>query len=1490
MKRKHLFVFSVLFSLLLVASASFFITKKVEEKKLNQGDYISSIDSYYGGTLDNPAASLKASKLITPTDSYYNTQKNYSHSSSLLGDIESTWSSFTGKGTTIAIIDDGFDYNHPEYTRSDGTHAILSTSRYYYAVGNTYYYKEYSSDPTCIAEDWKADSNSNYSWQTHGTNTSTTAAAPMNNGGVVGIAPEADILAIKMDFSFAAIYGAIEYAISQNVDVINMSIGAYAEVFTDGLGNIQNNGYTDYQVSSIATVLNPMTQAAHNAGIIVVAAAGNHATYHKSYPACSDYVIGVGGLYRNDASKLAPFTNYVSTSQTGEVNVDILAPGYVYAAGISGTENSPSHSYNNTQGTSFSSPIVAAAACLWKQKYPNGTPDQFLSELQSTASDIGVYSSKNVPSSMYSGCSDNGPSNISNGRINIGNLLGIDDPFIDIAQSSVDISIGEQKQIDIVSSIGNVTYSIANTNIATVSNSGLVTGVASGTTTLTVTATKNNQTDEVTIPVTVSAGIACNSITVNPSSIELEIGDTYEIAPTLTVSPSNADRIFMFASDDDSICTVDFYTGEITAVGEGTTTIEIMAASGNGYAELEVTVASPSIVPGSQRITARTASTYYQSGDIYFNTGTTQVTTTCSAFDVSWDKNTSSNSISNSYDEMRVYAAHSMTFTPKTNYTITSIVATCDSTGYAAGLNTATFTNCSSSLSGQVVTLTPTSGTTAMSFRVSSQVRINYMVVNYTYDSSSPTPTVSGVTISPSSLSLDLNGTTVGNLSATVNGTNSPAQTVTWNSSDTNVATVSNGTVTAIAVGTTTITATSTVDTSKSGSCTVTVTDSTPKTLSSISISGQTTSLPINSAFSFGGTVTAHYSDSSSADVTNSASFTGYNMSVAGQYTVTVSYTYEGTTKTTSYQLTVTSGSTPSESGTVTYTVTGKSSASTSGTAPTGSTVSFNNNGSNNNDQMTNGKKETWTLTGYSGYSITSLKARLHKNSSSGSGTVSLTNDGDSVTLPKTTYSSSDLTASYKEYELLSDAFECEGTIVLTLTSTANSFWCDGIIVSYESIDTSDKIINSLSASYSGGNIFIGGSLDTSKVTVTATFTDSSKYPNVTLKSSDYSLSEISTATAGNKTVTVTYTGSLATSSDPSPLTTTFDVLVKVDEIDSISITSTISVASPGQTIRKSNLTLNATYESGAVTHPTDFEFSDYMFTYSDAPSGGSSKVKTFVINYAGKSTSFDVSVSRTNYVTPTTTTKEMTGTKGKNAGITGTGESSKASYDSLVIEGITCSATNIYVYSGYFSFGKGTGEIHNAVALSAPISVLNISGRQSGARTDELLQVSVDGSSWVNLNSANLNTTNYYFFKISTTSSSSNYSNFNFNVVLKGTDTALNVANYVMYEDTVNQCTSKTNVVLFYFGNMTSSERSTFMNSSDYVIATARERLLAWLANQNKTITYSGGDYIVSSNSKINLLQDMYNEDSNVIILVVALSILSLTSVMLVLKKKRHN
>lgn len=84
-----------------------------------------------------------------------------------------------------------------------------------------------------------------------------------------------------------------------------------------------------------------------------------------------------------------------------------------------------------------------------------------------------------------------------------------------------------------------------------------------------------------------------------------------------------------------------------------------------------------------------------------------------------------------------------------------------------------------------------------------------------------------------------------------------------------------------------------------------TVTPTPQVTLSSISVSNQKTTFTVGDTFSFGGTVTATYSNFDTADVTSSATFSGYNMSSASSQTVQVSYTENGVTQTTTYSITV---------------------------------------------------------------------------------------------------------------------------------------------------------------------------------------------------------------------------------------------------------------------------------------------------------------------------------------------------------------------------------------------------------------------------------------------------------------------------------------------------------------------------------------------------------------------------------------------------------
>lgn len=162
-----------------------------------------------------------------------------------------------------------------------------------------------------------------------------------------------------------------------------------------------------------------------------------------------------------------------------------------------------------------------------------------------------------------------------------------------------------------------------------------------------------------------------------------------------------------------------------------------------------------------------------------------------------------------------------------------------------------------------------------------------------------------GVNISKSSVSLISGGTT------TISATSTDASNITWTTSNSSVASLSsnssssgsNITVTAGTAGTATITARATISgQTYSKTCSVTV--SATKQVASISISNPKTSYKVNDTF-VKPTVIATYNDDTTATVTNDTTFSDYNMSVAGNYTVTASYTYGGVTKTATYQITV---------------------------------------------------------------------------------------------------------------------------------------------------------------------------------------------------------------------------------------------------------------------------------------------------------------------------------------------------------------------------------------------------------------------------------------------------------------------------------------------------------------------------------------------------------------------------------------------------------
>lgn len=246
--------------------------------------------------------------------------------------IEEAWKLAGDHEVVVGVVDTGLDRNHPELKNQ--------------LIGE---YNSHDPMKRPLAD-------------LHGTHVSGIIAAEAGNGiGGYGVNPDAKILSIDV---FNRYYGfdydiaeGILYAVEQEVDVINLSLGTYYP----------------------SPVLKDAVEKAIDAGIVVVAAAGNENTDQmKPYPAGFPGVISVGAT--NDANERAFFTNY------GAV-IDVVAPGEdVYGPAFDVDKHS---TFDKLSGTSMSSPIVAGVASLLLSKHPDLTPYQVKYILEQTAQDIG---------------------------------------------------------------------------------------------------------------------------------------------------------------------------------------------------------------------------------------------------------------------------------------------------------------------------------------------------------------------------------------------------------------------------------------------------------------------------------------------------------------------------------------------------------------------------------------------------------------------------------------------------------------------------------------------------------------------------------------------------------------------------------------------------------------------------------------------------------------------------------------------------------------------------------------------------------------------------------------------------------------------------------------------------------------------------------------------------------------------------------------------
>jgi serine protease len=299
---------------------------------------------------------LKASAI--PNDEFYVLQWHYP-----LINLPAAWDLETGNANVIvAVIDTGVLLNHPDLQGQ-------------LVAGYDFISGAISGDGDGIDAnpDDPGDGGGSQPSSFHGTHVAGTIAAATNNSrGIAGIAWGAKIMPLRV----LGIGGGTSYDIRQAVlfaaglandsggvpaqraDIINLSLGG------GSFSQLDQDVYT----------------AARNAGVIIVAAAGNEETAMLSYPASYSGVISVSAV--DPEHQLAYYSNFGTT-------IDIAAPGGDarsdrdgdgYPDGVlstSGDDSSGSISFNYIfqQGTSMAAPHVAGVIALMKSANSNITPD-----------------------------------------------------------------------------------------------------------------------------------------------------------------------------------------------------------------------------------------------------------------------------------------------------------------------------------------------------------------------------------------------------------------------------------------------------------------------------------------------------------------------------------------------------------------------------------------------------------------------------------------------------------------------------------------------------------------------------------------------------------------------------------------------------------------------------------------------------------------------------------------------------------------------------------------------------------------------------------------------------------------------------------------------------------------------------------------------------------------------------------------------------------
>jgi len=159
------------------------------------------------------------------------------------------------------------------------------------------------------------------------------------------------------------------------------------------------------------------------------------------------------------------------------------------------------------------------------------------------------------------------------------------------ANPTMSVAVGGTSQISVTATPADavIGYVSNNSSIASVSSTGLVTGVVAGTTTITVAGSKSGYSaGSCTVTVTVGGAAGTVAVTATPATMSVAVGAGAQI----TASANPADATISYSSSNPAVASVSG-TGVVTGVAAGTATITVTGAKtgySNGSATVAVTV------------------------------------------------------------------------------------------------------------------------------------------------------------------------------------------------------------------------------------------------------------------------------------------------------------------------------------------------------------------------------------------------------------------------------------------------------------------------------------------------------------------------------------------------------------------------------------------------------------------------------------------------------------------------------------------------------------------------------------------------------------------------------------------------------------------------------------------------------------------------------------------------------------------------------------